>query len=656
MVFKKKYNFKVILSLLLLSVNCEAQNFDSLFVELNSLKTDKEKIDVFYKTLLQSEKTKQEFDPQLRKFDFIATKFIDEKDQAYALLKKGDFLHSKRDDKSAFKFYYGSLSLYEKLGDKENESRVHYKIGVAMNNVKNYTKAPFHFYTSLKFATEIKDTDLIADNHAAIGLCYKDEKKIDSSVFHHMIALKCRTDMKKDKAIASSYNDLGVAYKMAENYELALDYLVKALVLREKIKDKKGVAGACINIGNTLKRLKRYREAQKYFIRGIDMSRELKHITYLYNGLGGRAENSFYLGDYKQSAADYMVYNEGQDSLYAENLKAQLSELEISYQSEKKDAEIVLQQEQIKTKTVQNSKQKILIVASCIALAMALIAIFVVYRSYRQNKKNAAILAAKNHLIEEKNKEITDSINYAQLIQQSLLASKEMLDKNLESYFIIYKPKDIVSGDFYWASETPKGFLVACVDCTGHGVPGAFMSLIGKENLDKALAKTVSPGEILQELNISVKRSLNQNNAGGNKDGMDAAVLRIEKDKNGNAKVTYAGANRPLYILKKDLSGVEEITATKQAIGGFTKNEQIFTEHSIQVEKGDTLVITTDGYADQFGSETNKKLTTKRFKELLVSVKAKSADEQMQTLNDFFTIWKGHREQIDDLLVIGINV
>jgi len=295
-----------------------------------------------------------------------------------------------------------------------------------------------------------------------------------------------------------------------------------------------------------------------------------------------------------------------------------------------------------------------LIVASVIALAMALIAIFVVYRSYRQNKKNAIVLAAKNHLIEEKNKEITDSINYAKLIQQSLLASKDMLDKNLESYFILYKPKDIVSGDFYWASETPKGFLVACVDCTGHGVPGAFMSLIGKENLDKAISKTFSPGEILHELNINVKRSLNQNAGSGNKDGMDAAIVRIEKDKNGNADVIYSGANRPLYILKNKT--IEEIKATKQAIGGFTNNEQIFNEHHIKISKGDTLVISTDGYADQFGSESNKKLTTKRFKELLISVKAKPAVEQKQTLEEFFGIWKGNREQLDDLLVIGINI
>jgi serine phosphatase RsbU (regulator of sigma subunit) len=287
---------------------------------------------------------------------------------------------------------------------------------------------------------------------------------------------------------------------------------------------------------------------------------------------------------------------------------------------------------------------------------MALIAVFFIYRSYRQNKKNALELASKNHLIEEKSKEITDSINYARLIQQSLLASKSMLDNNLNNYFIFYKPKDIVSGDFYWAAESQKGFLIACVDCTGHGVPGAFMSLIGKENLDKAVAKTINPGEILCELNKGVKRSLNQNEAVGNKDGMDAVILRIEKQSNDTSKIFYSGANRPLYIVRKDSKELVEVKATKQAIGGFTSNEQIFDEHELELQKGDSLFISTDGYADQFGSDKNKKLTTKRFKELLVSVQAKSAAEQKQSLEDFFTTWKGNFEQLDDLLVIGINI
>lgn len=628
---------------------------DSVFVKLSSVTENKEKTDLFYKMLSKAKVKKEEQDKFISQFEEIVSMFSP-KENAYALLKKGEFYHLIHDEKRSYKYFYESLAAYEKINDKQGQAKVINKIAGAMREAKNLSKAAPNFYRSLQLATITNDKDLIANNHSAIGGIFKDLVEVDSSLFHHNISLQIRLELNDDKNIARCYNDIGLTYKIDKNYNKSLEYLLKSLALSEKVQDKKSIAGSCINIGNTLKRLKRNKEALEYFDRGIEIARKNGFTSYYINGLGGRSENALAMGDYKTAANDMFRYNNAQDSIYSENLKTQLNELDASYQSEKKDAEIELQQEQIKTKTEQNSKQKILIIASVIALVMAIIAIFVVYRSYRQNKRNAKVLAAKNLVIEEKNKEITDSINYAKLIQQSLLASKEMLDKNLRSYFVLYKPKDIVSGDFYWASETPKGFLIACVDCTGHGVPGAFMSLIGKENLDKALAKTVNPGEILHELNINVKRSLNQNNTTGNKDGMDAAILRIERDTNGNAKVAYAGANRPLYILKSNLNNVEEIKATKQAVGGFTSNEQVFEEHIIQVNKGDTLIITTDGYADQFGSESNKKLTTKRFKELLVSVKAKTADEQMKTLNEFFTIWKGNREQLDDLLVIGINV
>jgi serine phosphatase RsbU (regulator of sigma subunit) len=230
-----------------------------------------------------------------------------------------------------------------------------------------------------------------------------------------------------------------------------------------------------------------------------------------------------------------------------------------------------------------------------------------------------------------------------------------MLDSNLKDYFILYKPKDIVSGDFYWAAETPNGFAIACVDCTGHGVPGAFMSLIGKENLDKAIVKTTSPQKILSELNRGVKNSLNQNNDNGSRDGMDAAIVRIESKAN-QTVLTYSGANRPLWIIRKDAAMLEEIKATKHAIGGFTTNDQIFDEHRIELNSGDCFYIFTDGFADQFGGDKQKKITTKVFKEVLVNNRNTPPAEMKQILENFLHGWKGNNEQIDDILVIGVRV
>jgi serine phosphatase RsbU (regulator of sigma subunit) len=265
--------------------------------------------------------------------------------------------------------------------------------------------------------------------------------------------------------------------------------------------------------------------------------------------------------------------------------------------------------------------------------------------------------------IEEKTKEleiifkqVTDSIHYAKRIQEAILPPLNLVKTILPESFILYKPKDIVSGDFYWAAESEDGFLIACVDCTGHGVPGAFMSLIGKENLDKAVVKTNSPKQLLQELNKGVKKSLNQNGSNLNRDGMDAAIVRIENEENGISKVFYSGANRPIWIIKKAEGVLEEIKATKQAIGGFTPDDQEFVEHELLLKKGDSIFISTDGFADQFGSDKNKKMTTKRFKDLLHSVNAYNSMQQKQKLEKFFDDWKGAQEQLDDLLVIGIKI
>jgi serine phosphatase RsbU (regulator of sigma subunit) len=387
---------------------------------------------------------------------------------------------------------------------------------------------------------------------------------------------------------------------------------------------------------------------------GTKIAYEIKAGNFFKNGLEGLAIANYEAKNYKNAAYYSLRFNTVSDSLQSTSIEKQISELSAKYESTKKDAELKMQDQELKHKSEQNAKQKTLTIASTVALVMSLVAIIFVYRSYRSNKKNAKALEEKNHLIEEKNREIMDSINYAKLIQQSLLASKEMLDRNLESYFILYKPKDVVSGDFYWASESENGFLIACVDCTGHGVPGAFMSLIGKENLDKAVSKSSKPGLILRDLNNSVKKSLNQSESNSSKDGMDAAICHFEKQDT-KVQITYSGANRPLYIVRKDNS-FEEIKATKQAIGGFTAFDQDFEEHIVHLEKGDTIFMTTDGFADQFGSTKNKKITTKRFKDLLCKVSTETFSNQQTKLEGFFEDWQGKQEQLDDVLVIGIRV
>ncbi len=324
----------------------------------------------------------------------------------------------------------------------------------------------------------------------------------------------------------------------------------------------------------------------------------------------------------------------------------------------------------------------------------------VTLRTKELREANTEISKAKekveltNTEIIQKNIQITDSINYAKRIQQAILPDKKEIYTALPQSFVFYKPKDIVSGDFYFfkgqappdlpdgeenqrtsqtkdfegSSSSPLGRLggasgllfLAAADCTGHGVPGAFMSLISSEKLNDAVQQSKIPGEILMLLNKGIKNTLHQSeNDGSTRDGMDIALccLNFSKVSNfGKVELQYAGANRPIWIIRKGQTEIEEIKATKRAIGGFTENDQHFETHEIQLQQGDTFYIFTDGITDQFGGEKGKKFTTKKFKRLLLEIQNKPMQEQEKLIRNVIYSWGLSMDQVDDILVIGVKI
>ena len=211
-----------------------------------------------------------------------------------------------------------------------------------------------------------------------------------------------------------------------------------------------------------------------------------------------------------------------------------------------------------------------------------------------------------------------------------------------------------MSGDFYFFHKNNKFAFIAAADCTGHGVPGAFMSMIGAEKLKEAVTHSTDTSEILSHLNKGIKFSLRQSEGEeATRDGMDIALCSVDTD---NRIVKYAAANRPIYIIRNGQTEVEEIKATKKAIGGFTEDNQHFDTHEIQLQQGDTFYLSTDGYADTFGGEQSKKVTTKRFKQVLIEIQNKTMKEQEQHLDSFIENWKAGTEQVDDILVIGVRL
>lgn len=269
------------------------------------------------------------------------------------------------------------------------------------------------------------------------------------------------------------------------------------------------------------------------------------------------------------------------------------------------------------------------------------------------NKQKTEIERSKL-IIESKNKDITDSILYAKRIQQAKLPKKEEIYSVLPDCFILFKPKDIVSGDFYFFYKDNKSLFIAAADCTGHGVPGAFMSMIASEKLTEAVSLSTDTSDILKRLNKGIKTSLRQTESlDSTKDGMDIALCSLDIE---SRIVKYAGANRPLWIIRNGQTEVEEIKGTKKGIGGFTEDEQDFETHEIKLQHGDSFYIFSDGYADTFGGKSGKKLMTSKFKDVLLGIQHLSMSEQEKHLDSFLEDWKAGVEQVDDILVIGIRL
>lgn len=263
-----------------------------------------------------------------------------------------------------------------------------------------------------------------------------------------------------------------------------------------------------------------------------------------------------------------------------------------------------------------------------------------------------AILKQKD-IIEEKQKEILDSINYAKRIQFSLLASEYLLSQNLQEHFVLFKPKDVVSGDFYWATPTDEGFIYITADCTGHGVPGAFMSLLNISKLSQAINenKMTRPDIILNNIRTEIIKALNTEGSEESKDGMDAVLCKLDIK---NMKLQYAAANNPFYIIRNN----ELLTckADKMPVGKGHDDSISFTYNEIALQKGDIVYTFTDGYADQFGGPKGKKFKYKQLEDVLMAICTLPMKEQSTILNQKFEDWKGQLDQVDDVLIIGTKI
>ena len=579
----------------------------------------------------------------------------------------------------ALDYYFKALKMAEKLGNKNGVANNISNIGVIYQHLSDYPKALEYFFKGLKIDEELGDKNGIATDFGNIGIAYKNQKDNPKALDFYFKALKMAEELGDKNGIARHFGCIGNVYYNQKDYPKALDYLFKALRMDEELGNKNSIANGLGNIGSVYMSIKQYKEAEEYFQQALTLSTEINSLDIIESNEEMLSQFYEQTNQPAKALEHYKKHIAARDSIFNKENTKKTVRSEMNFEFDKKHAIEKAEQDKKDALAAEELKQQkqqrnYFIIGFALVLLLALF----IFRSYRQKQKANTIITQQKEevekqkeIIEEKNNDITDSINYASRIQRAILPHRREIWAAFQDSFVLYKPKDIVSGDFYFFHKTlsPSSefismkegdstgqslLFIAAGDCTGHGVPGALMSMIGAEKLKEAVLQTTLTSEILSHLNKGIKLSLRQNEGEvSSRDGMDIAICSVDTK---NRIVKYAGANRPLWIIRNGIKEVEEIKATKTAIGGFTADSQHFDTHEIQLNKGDRFYLHTDGYADTFGGQGRKKLMTKRFKEILLSIQHKTMREQGQHLENFIEEWKAGTEQVDDILVIGVQL
>lgn len=510
----------------------------------------------------------------------------------------------------AIEYYNKAMIIFIKKGNLGGQGSVNNNVGLIYLERKDYSHALELFHKARGFNGATGNDYGLAANLENIGLIYDGENKHDSANFYLFKAYDIWKQRNDTHSLAINMSYIGKSYIRQNKFQEAISILNKALG----------------------------------FSKRVDARMTSRDLLYY---LSSAYEKT---GDFKNSLIYYKAAKQIDDSLLNDEKKQEITEMQLNYSFNKSKIQDSLKyQLEVSTKERELVNERKNTSITLVALVLIVILLFFSYKGYIDKKKSNTIITQQKTLVEQKQKEIVDSINYAKKIQSALLANKEFIDEHIKENFIFHKSKDIVSGDFYWATKKDDYFYLAVCDSTGHGVPGAFMSLLNIGFLNEAInEKQISdPDKIFNFVRDKLIFSIGKD---GQKDGFDGVLLRI------NLKTRtfyYASAhNRPVIIYKNQIT---ELESDRMPVGIGDRLLPFNLKH-IDSPEGSLLYMYTDGYADQFGGPNGKKYKYKQLNHLLMDIHNLPLSEQQLRLETEFEKWKGNLEQVDDVLIIGIKL
>jgi serine phosphatase RsbU (regulator of sigma subunit) len=570
------------------------------------------------------------------------------KGAAYARLNLAAafFLQSKND--LALENLSDALKWFSENSEENGQAKALYLKGNIYESFGDYEKALGYCLNSQKLASKISDRETEAEAASQLGLIYTRLCNFPKALEYYEIGLKIREELKDENAVASSLNRMGMLMRLTKKHEASLGYYFKSLYIRRKNKQDTSIPWTLLGIASTYEDLGKMGEALEYYQQGmiggdrrcalqcmmgcgrifsqmgerekageklegsLRIARDLKATSLVAEAYSALAKHYESTGNIEKALLNYKLFQQTRESVQSEEAQSRFRNIEISHAIEKSEQE----------------KE--------------------IYRLRHVELKEAY------DIIEEINKDITASINYARRIQLAMLPRTQEIRGLTNRCFILYIPKDIVSGDFYWFAKVDKKLVIVAGDCTGHGVPGALMSMLGISFLEEIVRNKgiTESGVILDELRKEVKHALHQKGKRDEaRDGMDISLCVIDESKN---IIQYSGAYNNLYLIRN--GELSEYAADRMPIGIYDLGDKNFKTQNIPYQPGDHIYMHSDGYADQFGGPDRKKFKSSSFKALLLRICKLPLNKQKEKLEKEFLSWKGSNPQIDDVIILGLMI
>lgn len=613
---------------------------------------------------------------------------------------------------------YAALKLCEQNGEYKKTAATCINIALINMDQKNFKDAYKNCEKALEICLKVNDKSYLGYAYNTLGLIKYSEAKYYEALPDLFKALALRQEINDKKETASSYCNLGIVYyEMGNNfmsngrkdsasikYKLSLNYHSLCLKLMQEMENEQGIAASYLNLGSLNTKLKDYKKAKEYITLALNMYSKIGSKDGLKSCYLGLMETDTLSGNYKDALQHHLMYSAYKDSLLNQENIRKSTQIQMQYEFDKKTLnDSIVNAEQKKLEGIKHEQeiqqQRLYTYGGVIGFAFMLVIAGVSFRAFKNKQKANLVITEQKNLVEkqkaevedqkriieaqklkveEHQKDIIDSITYAKRLQEAILPPEKVIKEHLPNSFIYYAPKDIVAGDFYWFEHINGASYIAAADCTGHGVPGAMVSVVCSNALNRALLefKLTDPGKILDKTRELVLETFSRSDKDV-KDGMDISLARIEVIKESKKlhpgkiiipkgqsfsevaesmlkfRVDWSGANNQLWFIRN--GEFFEVTAHKQAIGK-TDLPTPFPTHSFELSKNDSLYLITDGFADQFGGPKGKKFKYKQLQELLFRNQKDSPDNQKEILSKAFNGWKGQLEQIDDVTIIGIKI